>query len=344
MAERPTRFDDALGHDVRSDPWSEQGRSSYVLALDAFAEGRAEDAVSLARMTVQEAQEAFDLYTLWLAELPALLAAHRVPETALTPHRLDCMRVKHELESGWTRYVGLIARFEELAASAGSDAPEVLMSARTTWLAAHDSATDRLAALFALAANELGEASVGPLWDTLLVQYYEAIDEKYDPTVRSWESSVERLGLDIFEAVRGHLTGPVRDGRFAVREEADRWVLEFAPCGSGGRTYPDKAGSERDPREFTTEEHDWAWRTKGVCLYCVHCCQLQQRAPIERLGFPLRVIAPPVLPSAEHPGRKVCTWSIYKDLSKIPAHAYSDVGAIPPDRTPDPQTDDSAPC
>jgi len=331
MAQRPTRYDDALGHDVRSDPWLEQGRSSYVLALDAFAEGRAEDAVSLARMTVEEAQEAFDLYALWLVQLPALLATAGVSESALAPQRLDSLRVKHELEDGWTRYVELIAQFEEMATSVCTDAPGVLVLARSTWLAAHDPATDQLAALFAFAAKELGEASVGPLWDDLLSPYYEAIREKYDPSVRTWESSVQRLGLDIFEAVRGHLTGPTRDGRFDVREEADRWVLEFAPCGSGGRTYPDTADTERDPREFTTEQHDWAWQTTGVCLYCVHCCQLQQRAPIERLGFPLRVIAPPVRPNVEHPGRKVCTWSIYKNPSLIPAHAYSDVGAAPPD-------------
>jgi hypothetical protein len=330
MAEPPTRFHDALGHKVRSDPWPEQGRSSYALALDAFTEGRAEDAVSLARMTVQEAQEAFDLYALWLVELPALLAERGVPESALELQRMDCLRVKRDLERGWARYIELIARFEELAASADPDAPEVLELARSTWLAAHDPATDQLAALFALAARELGEATVGQLWDVLLDHYYDAIAEKYDPTVNSWDSSVDRLGLDIFEAVRGHLSGPTRDGRFDVREENDRWVLEFAPCGSGGRTYPDTTGDDRDPREFTTEEHDWAWRTKGVCLYCVHCCQLQQRAPIGRLGFPLRVITPPVRPGAHHPGREVCTWSIYKDPSKVPTHAYSDVGAAPP--------------
>lgn len=335
MAERPTRFYDALGHDVRSDPWPEQGRSSYALALAAFSDGRPEDAAALARMTVQEAQEAFELYALWLDQLPSLLAAHGVRESALAPQRLDCRRVKDDLERGWGQYVGLIARFEDLASAVVSDAPDVLALARSTWLAAHDPATDQLAELFALAAEELGETVVGPLWDALLLQYYDTIAQKYDPTVRTWDDSVERLGLDIFEAVRGHLTGPGRDGRFDVHEEPDRWVLEFAPCGSGGRTYPDAVGADRDPRGFTTEEHDWAWQTKGVCMYCVHCCQLQQRAPIERLGFPLRVIAPPVLPSAEHPGRKVCTWSIYKDVSSIPAHAYSDVGAIPPDDTAD---------
>lgn len=329
-AGRATRFYEPLGHEVRSDPWLLQGRSSYGLALDAFRQGRSEDAAALARMTMQEAREAYDLYALWLVELPALLAARGVPESALERQRRDCTRVRHDLERGWACYLGLIARFEEASATPDSDAPEVLELARSTWLMAHDPATDQLAALLALAADELGEASVGPLWDALLSPYYDALAEKYDPAFRSWDSSVERLALDIFEAVRGHLTGPTRDGRFDIREEAERWVLEFAPCGSGGRTYPEAESVARDPRQFTTEEHDWAWNTKGVCLYCVHCCQLQQRAPIERLGFPLRVIAPPVQASAEHPGRTVCTWSIYKDPSKYPTEAFTDVGAVPP--------------
>jgi hypothetical protein len=78
----------------------------------------------------------------------------------------------------------------------------------------------------------------------------------------------------------------------------------------------------------TTGEHDWAWNTKGVCLYCAHCCQLQQRAPIERLGFPLRVIDPPT--QGQTPA--TCTWSIYKDPSKVPDDAYIRVGFDPPIR------------
>lgn len=333
-AQPPTRFHEALGHDVRSDPWRGQGQSSYVLAAEALAEGRAEDAVALARMTVQEAQEAFDLYALWLVQLPDLLSERGVPGSALRRARVQASTTKDRLEDGWGRYLVLVDRFETLASSTAaevSEAADVLESARASWLAVHDPATDQLAAMLALAANHLGEASIGGIWDVLLGHYYDGVAAKYDPSVHPWPASVDRLGMDIFEAVRGHLTGPDRDGQFAVREEDDRWVLEFAPCGSGGRTYPGAADTpDRDPDEFTSEEHDWAWRTKGVCLYCVHCCQLQQRAPIARLGIPLRVIEPPIRPNGEHPGRQVCTWSIYKDVSKIPRHAYTDVGATPP--------------
>ncbi len=329
-----TRRSDLLGHDVRSDPWPDQGRSSYRLAAQALDDGRAEDAVALARMTVQEAQEAYDLYRLWLARLPVLMVELGVPARTMAASTPGITQAAEGLESGWTRYVELIELFAGRVTEDAAAARELLDDARSNWLAAHDPATDRLASLLALAADALGEAVVGQLWDALLVDYYAAIAEKYDPARVPWTRSVERLGLDIFEAVRGHLTGPLRDGSFVVREESDRWVLEFAPCGSGGRTYPESPDADRDPREFTQGRHDWAWRTEGVCLYCAHCCQLQQRAPIQALGFPLRVIEPPVRATGSAPGRATCRWSIYKDPAAIPAHAWTDVGAEAPADAP----------
>ena len=130
--------------------------------------------------------------------------------------------------------------------------------------------------------DRIGETFVGELWDVLLAGMYDRATKVYDPANVSWAQSVERLLLDIFEATRGHLTGPRRDGAFSVAEDDDRWVIRFAPCGSGGRTYECGPSS----RSVTTEPHDWAWNTTGVCLYCAHCCQLQQRSPIARLGFP----------------------------------------------------------
>lgn len=329
QASAATRFFGPLGHDVRSDTWAQQGRSSYALAKVAVEEGRTADAVALARMTVQEAQEAFDLYAMWLVQLPELLRQRGVPVGPLAEASGRAWEVRERLVEGWSHYTSSIDTFADRAGSDTSAAVAELERARITWQAVHDPATDCLSSLFALAATSLGETTIGSLWDTLLGDYYDGIAAKYDPSAQPWSATIERLALDIFEAVRGHLTGPGRDGRFEVHEEDDRWVLQFAPCGSGGRTYPGVGDVTRDDAEFTTEEHDWAWRTKGVCLYCVHCCQLQQRAPIERIGIPLRVIEPPVRASAETPGRSVCTWSIYKDPAATPAHAFTDVGAVP---------------
>ena len=126
----------------------------------------------------------------------------------------------------------------------------------------------------------------------------------------------------------------------SLTEEADRWVFRFDPCGSGGRTLRPDANADGTARAgppfgfgVTTAQHDWAWRTEGVCLYCVHCCQLQDRVPIARLGYPVRVVEPPVWGTAEPRG--YCTWSVYKDPQLIPSEAYRRVGAAKPPAGPD---------
>jgi hypothetical protein len=60
----------------------------------------------------------------------------------------------------------------------------------------------------------------------------------------------------------------------------------------------------------------------------VHCCQLQERVPIQRFGIPLRVIDPPTWPASQQGGK--CTWSIYKDPQVVPAAAYHRVGLQKP--------------
>ncbi|XTP34842.1 hypothetical protein ACORG1_00805 [Mycobacterium sp. TJFP1] len=295
---------------------------------------RAED---YGRITVQEATEAYELYASWLTEMPQILAAKGVDEEAVqhamatAEQAIGC----HDLDSGWSQYRCLIEEFAaECRRGDAISAGEILLLARATWQHHHDRACDSICAMFDLAAGTLGEASVGELWDKLLAGMYDRAAELYNPEQRPWQQSVERLLLDIFEATRGHLTGPRRDGEFSVVEEQTRWVITFAPCGSGGRSYESRdvddawtAANER-PNSFTTDRHDWAWNSTGVCLYCVHCCQLQQRAPIARLGFPLRVVDPP----RRGQSQTVCTWSIYKNPRDVPAEAYTSVGYEPPAR------------
>jgi len=64
----------------------------------------------------------------------------------------------------------------------------------------------------------------------------------------------------------------------------------------------------------------------------VHCCQLQQRIPIERLGFPVRVVDPPVWDGGSD--RPSCSWTVYRDPSLIPPAAYERVGFAPPVPSP----------
>ncbi|MDH6195555.1 hypothetical protein M2272_002195 [Mycobacterium frederiksbergense] len=311
---------DLLGHLVRADEWLEQGQSSYARAQEALSSADFTAAEEYGRITIQEAQEAYDLFGAWLIEIPRILTSHGVP-----PAVVHVGRSAAELADGWCTYLGLIDEFGQACQRREPDAAwRQLTRARNVWQEHHDAACDAICGLFDLASSTLGEAFIGDLWNTLLSEMYERSARVYHPDAMAWNQSMERLLLDIFEATRGHLTGPNRDGSFSIIEERDRWVITFAPCGSGGRTYESDSGAARFA--VTTGEHDWAWNMTGVCLYCAHCCQLQQRAPIERLGFPLRVINPPI----QGQSRPVCTWSIYKDRAAIPDEAYTSVGFAPP--------------
>lgn len=305
-----------LGHLVRADPWLEHGVSSYTRAIDALACENYAEAEDYGRITVQEASEAYELFEAWLVEIPGVLKERGVDSALLVS------RIGHQdLDAGWETYRTHIDTFAQACRNeAAETAREELEWARSAWQQHHDRACDALFALFDTAAAELGEAFVGELWDVLLGAIYERSARVYHPDNMPWGQAVQRLLLDIIEATRGHLTGPDRDGAFTITEDEDRWVVTFAPCGSGGRSY---AATET---AVTTQKHDWAWNKKGVCLYCAHCCQLQQRAPIERLGFPLRVIEPPIRGQS----RPVCTWSIFKEPGSAPPEAYTDVGFNPP--------------
>jgi hypothetical protein len=115
-------------------------------------------------------------------------------------------------------------------------------------------------------------------------------------------------------------------------------VIEFDPCGSGGRGQrgdPIEGTPSRSepPYEFgvTQDEHDWAGGERGVCYYCAHCVVALQKWPIEQWGSPVRVVDPPL-----HPGETLgtapepCRWTIYKSAAAVPEEAYRRVGAVKP--------------
>jgi len=235
----------------------------------------------------------------------------------------------------WAAVLEVAARAERAClAGDGQAASELVEEVRSTWLAVHDRFCDITCGLFSLAAERLGESVVGPMWDEAIGDMYPSRDA-YDLARRPWAESVALLLDDAAMSLRGHLSGPRRTGEVSLHEEEDRWVFRFDPCGSGGRTLRADANADGAARagppfgfRVTTEARDWAWQTKGVCLYCVHCCQLQERASIARLGYPVRVVEPPVWGTAEPRGH--CTWSVYKDPRLVPAEAYRRVGSAKP--------------
>ena len=278
------------GREVRTGTWREQAEPTPDRIEAARREGRHADAAALARHLVVEAQEIHDLYGEWTRRIPeiaGLAAADPAP-----------------FERDWRAFADACSAFAE-----STNLDELL----GLWEVAHDRHLEHVATLVDEAVERLGEDRLGELWAELQRDGIAFYRETYGPD-RPWPQSAERLVQSAIEGMHGHLGGPRRRGEVTVAEHADRIALSFDVCGSGGRLLAGRAHGVVDGA------HGFAWSTRGVCRYCVHCCVLQQLTPIDDLGYPARVIDPPTRPGDS------CTWTVYRDPSLVPDEAFARVG------------------
>jgi len=220
-----------------------------------------------------------------------------------------------------------------------SDVRQLLDEQLREELLVHDLHGDWNWALFSLICRTWGEAVLG---DVLRVTQAPWLDPRY---ARTGQMSPEEALQQAVEGMRGHFAGPGRTGAVTVTDEPQRYVMSFDPCGSGGRMRRGdatwgKASRTEPPYNFVNIQgaYPWTWNQKGVCAYCAHCAVALEIVPIERLGYPLRVVEYPTDPNS------VCRWIIYKDRKWIPPEAYTAVGQAPPREPgqPPPSQPDSA--
>ena len=81
------------------------------------------------------------------------------------------------------------------------------------------------------------------------------------------------------------------------------------------------------------EPHTWNHGQTGVCHYCTHCIRLMEELPMDRFGYPVRVIDPPTYPDTNRDPavRQKCQWQMFKDPTKVPEEYYERVGRKRPD-------------
>ena len=78
----PLVDDPVVGHLVRAGGWADHAASSYALVGAALDEGRFTDAAALARHTVEEAREGYELYALWTGQIRDILTDEGVDESS----------------------------------------------------------------------------------------------------------------------------------------------------------------------------------------------------------------------------------------------------------------------
>jgi hypothetical protein len=206
------------------------------------------------------------------------------------------------------------------------------LSGANTWLdtqlgeerVVHDIYGDWGWSLISLMSRMWGEEHLG---EVLTVTQQSEMSDRYG---RSAQLTAEENVVMAAEGMRGHFSGPRRNGELAVTDEGDRYVLSFDACGSGGRMRRGdpilESGSRLEPPyNFVniSGAYAWTWNRKSVCGYCAHCAVGFQIIPIENMGYPIRMVEYPEDPQSP------CRWIVYKRADLYPDEAYTAVGHSP---------------
>jgi hypothetical protein len=347
VTETRIAFTELLGRRVRMGPWEDQKVSTYRKIIDALDAGRWDEAATLGSYFVDEANVCFTLYRQWIGDLNGYLREKGVDEGLIQARNEQAIAVA-QLPDGspwhprkhWDRFLSQVQDFTAATYREQPDeAKQRLETMKETWRQCHDRDVDHTYALMSLVKEQLGEPAVRDMYDRVLLPLFVWRYEKFDVDKYPWDESLEILMLVACEAMRGHLVGPERTGDMELIELEDRFVLRFDPCGSGQRTIrgdwiEGTPARMEPPYEWTVteEKHSWNHYTPGVCLYCAHCIILMEEMPMDRFGYPVRVIDPPVYPDTDKDPnvRQKCQWQMFKDPTQVPEEYYTRVGRTKP--------------
>ena len=351
-------WSESIGKRVRVGDWADQAVPTLAKAREALAEagdtfglkaGRREVAAQLVDYFMEEAKVVYVIYDVWTQGFLAWLTSKGVSRAELDAE-LARLRTLMAYPDGTpldapTRWAALGARAGSLGNKiraydiSAVDADAEMEGLNEDWRRLHDRYADVMAGVLAFVARRFGEAALEDCYRTVLEPYIQERYTPFDVRVNPYESTIERNIYTVFEAMRAHLVGPARDGRMDVEETDEKIVVQFDPCGSGGRsmrgdTIEGTGSRVLEPYEFgvTQAKYDWAWNEEGVCYYCAHCCLTLEKLPEERWGHPVRVVEPPIWggsAEAESTQRK-CKWTVYKSLEAIPEEAYRRIGQTKP--------------
>lgn len=318
----PLARSEHLGREIRTGDAVELGRPTDELVLAALERGDIAAAERLLAYATVEAERVFFIFTTWIRAMLDHGREH-VPDFAV---RLAAMEARigepPRLTLGDDVAVAerSVARDAVRAGDAAS-ARVALDALRDARITVHDNQADWSWGLLTLFREALGEAPMGEVMRATMEPW---LRERYAALGAMTPREIFELTI---EGMRGHYVGPGRTGVVDVRDEPDRWVMEFDPCGTGGRMRRGDPGRGQVPRtdppydfSMVQEAYPWTWGERGVCLYCAHCAVVNEILPIEQHGTPMRVTDYP-----QQPGDR-CRWTVYKDPAFVPLEAFTRVG------------------
>ena len=189
----------------------------------------------------------------------------------------------------------------------------------------HDAYGDHISGMLTYIAEKFGEEEVYHIqWATA------------DLVIGGLLSMIQKVSVPEYvallaETMRSHRSGPGELGDIKIREEEDRFIMSFDPCGSGGRIRRAAELQSALPRTeafynmgVTKKAYPWSWGKAGVPYYCTHCCIMTEIIAIERIGYPIRITEYDDDPNND------CIWLIYKKKELIPEMYFKRIGKSRP--------------
>lgn len=336
-------YNTVFKREIRKGDWADQLVPTYKKIAEAIREGRRQDAIDFIEYFDVEAAVCYNLYAQWHADAERYLSDHGVSE-------LDLQAIRDELNwlvNGWydaskpydrnaelARYRMVKARLIRLLGAPAETAVACLAEWKELWRSIHDRDVDYVGGLFNAIHIRFGEEAIEPMYrDYVIGNLFDFRYERFDVSKNDWKEMFHALVYVSVEAMRGHLCGPERDGSMEITEDDEKVVIKFTPCGSGGRTIQGDliAGTpsrHEAPYHFQTMQKpaDFHWNKTGVCHYCTHCAVLMEKLPMERFGYPVRIVEPPTYPdNTSH-----CQWTMYRDPRDVPDWVYERSGETKP--------------
>jgi len=342
-------WSDDINKRVRTGDWEDQAISTTTKVIEAIERGDWESAAQLLDYWMEEAKVVYVIYQVWSEGWQEYLASKGVSQGEIDA---EVARLRELLAFPDGGPFDPKPRWEQMAREAGetgnrlrayeiteSEALEAVDAIRESWRRQHDRGADFQSGLLTFVARRFGESALGEAYSHVLEPYLQERYASFDVRRQPYEETVFRNIYLSFEAMRGHLVGPERNGDMTFTEDDDKITIAFDPCGSGNRGQRgdpfEGTGSRSDPPYdfgITTEKHDWAWNEEGVCYYCAHCCYALEYWPAKQWGHPIRVVDSPLHPDeTTGPQPNKCTWTVYKSLDAIPEEAYVRIGLRKPE-------------
>lgn len=337
------KYNKVFDRKIRNDSFEEMQVTTFQRIKDCIRSKDLDDAIEYIEYFDFQASVDYNLYKDWFPLFDQFADDKGVSESELQGVKDELnLLVNHwiapdnpyDRESELRKHHMLQARLTRHLNAPVSVAINSLEEWKEHWRTIHDRDVDYVSGLMNYAHLKFGEESIEELYRGYLTgPHFDWRYKRFDVSISDWKDMFENLLYVTLESVQGHLFGPKREGHVDVLDLEDRVEMTFTPCGSGGRTVAgDKIAGTASRHEapyyykVMEKKHDFSWNKTGVCHYCVHCSMVLEKMPIEKFGYPVRVVEPPVYP--DNPSQ--CKYIMYKDPRDVPEKYYTRVGEKKP--------------